>query len=46
MEIIGIDVSKQTFDAWSVIKGHKAFNNTPSGFKQLQKWVNGGHYVM
>jgi transposase len=46
MEVIGIDVSKVTFDAWSNSKGHKAFKNTPSGFKQLVNWMNDGHFVM
>lgn len=46
MEVIGIDVSKQTFDAWSSGKGHKAFSNKLSGFKQLVKWIGSGHFVM
>ena len=46
MEVIGIDVSKQTFDAWSSGKGHKAFSNKLSDFKQLVKWIGSGHFVM
>lgn len=46
MEVIGIDVSKQTFDAWSAGKGHKAFSNKLSGFKQLVKWIGSGHFIM
>ena len=46
MEVIGIDVSKQTFDAWSKSKGHKAFKNSLSGYKQLLKWLDTGRFVM
>lgn len=46
MEVIGIDVSKQTFDAWTEGKGHKAFSNNLSGFKQLVNWISSGHFVM
>ena len=47
MEVIGIDVSKGTFDAWSKSLGHKSFKNEKKGFSDLFIW--GGdqaHYVM
>ena len=47
MEVIGIDVSKSSFDAWSKSLGHKSFKNEKKGFASLLSW--GGaqvHYVM
>lgn len=39
---LGIDISKETFDACIVIKGkerHRAFKNTAKGFEQLCAWL-------
>lgn len=47
MEVIGIDISKNTFDAWSESVGHKAFKNNYLGFKELVGWAGKQvHYVM
>lgn len=46
MEVIGIDVSKKTFDAWTNSKGHQAFTNTKEGFRAFVKWLKSGHCVM
>lgn len=46
MEVIGIDISKQTFDAYCASQGHQAFPNNIKGFKSLIQWVNKGHFVM
>lgn len=46
MEVIGIDVSKQTFDAWTQVKGHQSFENNKEGFKAFLKWIKAGHCVM
>lgn len=36
-QIIGIDISKDTFDVWIIGKGHLCFPNTTNGFKSFQK---------
>ena len=47
MEVIGIDVSKDTLDAWSQSKGHRCFKNSESGFRQiLSCYGTEGHFVM
>lgn len=46
MEVIGIDVSKQTFDAWTQENGHQSFGNNKEGFRAFLKWVKAGHCVM
>lgn len=38
-EFIGIDISKDTFDVWSPVKGHVCLTNTMKGFKELQKFI-------
>lgn len=44
MTIVGIDISKKTFDATlletSGKRSHRQFDNTPKGFKQFHKWGN------
>lgn len=40
---VGIDISKLRFDVAVLMDGryqHQHFNNTPSGFSQLSKWVS------
>ena len=46
MKYIGIDVSKNTFDAWTKTKGHHSFSNTKAGFKAFVRWVEDGHCVL
>ena len=36
-EFIGIDVSKDTFDVWSLSFGHLCLDNTRKGFRKLKK---------
>jgi transposase len=45
---IGIDISKQWFDAFCSLKAKvKRFRNTPSGYKKLQSWLpENAHIVM
>ena len=45
--ILGIDISKDKFDVYLRTIGagdatgkHLLFNNTPAGFKKLQRWLN------
>lgn len=47
MEVIGIDVSKLSFDVWSKALGHRSFKNQSGGFAGLLAY--GGreaHYIM
>lgn len=47
MEVVGIDISKTTFDGWCNNLGHKSFKNDKKGYSDLLIW--GGkqvHYVM
>jgi transposase len=47
MEVIGIDVSKNTFDGWGESIGHKSFKNQSKGFSDLLAWSGTDvHYVM
>jgi len=46
MKYIGIDVSKNTFDAWTETKGHYSFKNSTTGFKAFVSWVDDGHCVL
>jgi len=47
MEVIGIDVSKSTFDGWGESIGHKSFKNQSKGFSDLLAWAGKqAHYVM
>lgn len=40
-EALGIDISKQTFDAHlHVCNAHKIFKNTRRGFKELESWLD------
>ena len=44
---VGIDISKQHFDAFSEAAGHHRFSNTPRGFTELLKtFGKNAHYVM
>lgn len=46
MTIVGIDVAKDKFDAYSKHQ-HRTFNNTKAGFAQLVKWSGPDcHFVM
>ena len=39
-EIVGIDMSKKTFDGYIHLKGiHEAFENTVAGFRKFKKWL-------
>lgn len=41
-EAVGIDVSKNTLDAYCYVKGvHQVFSNDISGYRKLIKWANG-----
>lgn len=47
MEVIGIDISKSTFDAWAPSTGHRSFKNNEKGFTRLLEWAGiEGHFVM
>jgi len=47
MEVIGIDISKDTFDVWRTSKGHNQFTNDKKGFKAFVKSLNeDDHCVM
>ncbi len=47
MEVIGIDISKDTFDVWRTSKGHHQFTNDQKGFKDFVKSLNqDDHCVM
>lgn len=47
MEVLGIDISKSTFDVWSEEKKHHQFSNDTKGFKALLKLVKeDAHCVM
>ena len=35
--ILGIDISKESFDAFGEALGHKRFANTPEGFRSFYK---------
>lgn len=39
-EFIGIDVSKDTFDVWSPLFGHRSIENSRKGFREFQKLVS------
>lgn len=42
-QVLGIDISKETFDACLIVEGnswHGKFENASTGFKKLQRWVN------
>lgn len=39
-EFIGIDVSKDTFDVWSPLFGHRSIENSKKGFREFQKLVS------
>jgi len=38
--IFGIDISKDTFDVWNQVLGHKKFSNDLKGFKEFKKWLS------
>jgi len=47
MEVIGIDISKSTFDVWSKAHGHSQFSNDKKGFKTFRKQIGStDHCVM
>ena len=39
-KIIGIDISKDTFDTWSETLGHKKFDNSNKGFRSFVKLLD------
>ena len=39
MEVIGIDISKDTFDVWNSSTGHNQFVNDKKGFKSFLKTI-------
>lgn len=47
MEILGIDISKSSFDVYNESLGHHKFSNCPKGFKELLKFCGTDyHFVM
>jgi transposase len=43
-QVLGIDISKETFDACLMVEEgntwQEKFDNTPAGFKKMQRWVS------
>lgn len=39
MKYVGVDISKQTFDAFNDELGSRQFNNDSAGFKLFKKWM-------
>jgi transposase len=42
-QVLGIDIAKESFEACLMIAGNtwqEQFDNTPAGFKQLQRWMS------
>ena len=39
IEYVGVDISKQSFDAYSKRLGSNDFPNTPEGFRKFKKWI-------
>ncbi len=44
--MVGIDVSKDTFDAYSEINGHAQFSNDTKGFKAFAKTLGKDHHCV
>ena len=44
--ILGIDISKDSFDVFSEEGGHKSFRNTLEGFRLFYKALSPDHWVV
>ncbi len=46
MKYVGVDISKQTFDAFNDELGSRQFNNDSTGFKLFKKWIGTSVHVV
>ncbi len=46
MKYVGVDISKQTFDAFNDELGSRQFSNDSAGFKSFKKWMGSSVHVV
>lgn len=46
MKYVGVDISKQTFDAFNEELGSRQFSNDSAGFKSFKKWIGSSTQIV